>query len=214
MADFNEAIRLNPNNPGPYIARSLTWREQQDYDKAIADLEQAIRLEPENPEFYAFRGDTWVNKKDYDQAIADYSRVIQLEPKHAAAYCSRGLAHTRKQQYDQAVADLDKAIQLDPRNTDALNGRAWFQATCPVATYRNGTQAVASATQACELTEWKEPGMIDTLAAAYAEASDFASAQKWQAKAIALETDANEKAAYGARLQLYQANQPFRDAKP
>ena len=41
-------------------------------------------------------------------------------------------------QYDQAIADLDRAIQLDPKNTDALNGRAWFRATCPVAAYRDG----------------------------------------------------------------------------
>ncbi len=214
IADFNEAIRLNPNNPGAHIARSLTWRDQHEHAKAIADLDQAIRLDPENPEIYAFRGDTWVDKKDYDQAIADYSRVIQLDPKSAFAYCSRGLAQARKQQYDQAIADLDRAIQLDPKNTDALNGRAWFRATCPVASYRDGAQAIASATQACELAGWKEPGLIDTLAAAYAEASDFGSALKWQAKAIALEVDANEKAAYNARLQLYQAKQPYRDGKP
>ncbi len=214
IADFNQAIRLNPNNAAAYIARSLAWRDQHDLDKAIADLEQAIRLDPENPEAYATRGDTWVEKKDYNQAITDYTRVIQLEPKNASAYCSRGLAHTRKQQYDKAIADLDRAIELDPKNTDALNGRAWFRATCPVATYRDAAQAVASATQACELTAWKEPGLIDTLAAAYAEASDFGAALKWQAKAIAMETDANEKTAYDARLQLYQAKQPYRDAKP
>ena len=55
--------------------------------------------------------------------------------------------------------------------------------------------------------------MLDTLAAAYAEAGDFDSALKWQAKAIALETDAKEKAEYGERLKLYQAKKPFRETK-
>ena len=85
-----------------------------------------------------------------------------------------------------------------------MNGRAWFRATCPVATYRDGAQAVAAATRACELTGWKEPGLLDTLAAAYAESGDFDSAVKWQAKAIELETDAKEKAEFGARLKLYK----------
>jgi tetratricopeptide (TPR) repeat protein len=214
VADFDEAIRLNPNYPGAYVARGFAWRDQHAYEKAVADIGQALRLDPENPELYAIRGDTWVEKKAYDRAISDYDRVIQLEPKHASAYCSRGLAHARLKHYDQAIADLDQALQLDPRNTDALNGRAWFLATCPVAKYRSGAQAVAAAKQACELAGGKDAGMLDTLAAAYAEAGDFDSAQQWQAKAIALETDAKEKAAYSTRLRLYQANKPYRDEKP
>ncbi len=107
-------------------------------------------------------------------------------------------------QYDNAVADLDQALKIEPNNPDALNGRAWFRATCPVAKYRDGAQAVAAATKACEVTGNKEPGLLDTLAAAYAESGDFVSAMKWEIKAIELETDAKEKAEYGERLKLYQ----------
>ena len=56
--------------------------------------------------------------------------------------------------------------------------------------------------------------MLDTLAAAYAESGDFDSAVKWETKAIELETDANEKAEYGERLELYQDKKPFREVKP
>ena len=79
---------------------------------------------------------------------------------------------------------------------------------------RDGRQAVAAATKACEVTGRNEPGLLDTLAAAYAESGDFDSALKWQVKAIELETDAKEKAAYGERLKLYKDKQPYRDTKP
>jgi len=55
---------------------------------------------------------------------------------------------------------------------------------------------------------------LDTLAAADAEAGDFDSAVKWQAKAIALESNPQEKAEYGTRLALYMDRKPYRDAKP
>ena len=50
----------------------------------------------------------------------------------------------------------------------------------------------------CELTDWKDPTYLDTLAAAYAEAGDFDAAVRTQAKAIELAKD------FGARLKLYQ----------
>ena len=40
------------------------------------------------------------------------------------------------------------------------------------------------------------------------------SAVKWQAKAIALETDDHEKAGFHARLKLYQDKKPYRETKP
>ena len=214
IADFTQAIRLDPTNVGAYIARGLTWRDQRQDDKAIADLDQAIRLEPQNPDAYGVRGDAWADKKEFGKAIDDFTRVIKLDPRNAWAYASRGLAEAERQQYDKAVADLDQALKLEPNNPDALNGRAWFRATCPIAKYRDGAQAVAAATKACEVSGHKEPGLLDTLAAAYAECGDFDSALKWEVKAIELETDAKEKTEYGARLKLYKVRKPYRDAKP
>jgi tetratricopeptide (TPR) repeat protein len=209
IADFTQAIRLDPTNVGAYIARGLTWRDQRQDDKAIADLDQAIRLDPQNPDAYGVRGDAWADKKDFGKAIVDFTQVIKLDPRNAWAYASRGLAEAERQQYDRAVADLDQALKLEPNNPDALNGRAWFRATCPIAKYRNGAQAVAAATKACEVSGHKEPGLLDTLAAAYAESGDFDSALKWEAKAIELETDAKEKAEYGERLKLYSVKKPY-----
>ena len=70
------------------------------------------------------------------------------------------------------------------------------------------------AIEACELTRWKEAYCLETLAAAYAEAGDFASAVKWQVKAIELEADPKEKEEYRARLKLFQEKKPYRETKP
>jgi tetratricopeptide (TPR) repeat protein len=130
------------------------------------------------------------------------------------AFSSRGLAHAELKRYDKAIADLDKALALEPENPDALNGCAWFRATCPDASYRDGTKALKTATKACELTGWKQPGLLDTLAAAHAESGDFATAVKCQAKAIELETEAREVAEFKTRLNLYKDKKPFRELMP
>ena len=101
IADFTEAIRLDPRNARAYVARGLTWRDQRQDDKAIADLDQAIALDPRNPDAYGVRGDAWADKKEFDKAIADFTRVIELDPRNAWAYASRGLAQAERQQYDR-----------------------------------------------------------------------------------------------------------------
>ena len=46
VADFSEAIRLNPGDPFAYVNRGCAYGEKGDFDKAIADSTEAIRHYP------------------------------------------------------------------------------------------------------------------------------------------------------------------------
>ena len=87
-------------------------------------------------------------------------------------------------------------------------------AACPETRFRDGKRAVEFATRACELTKWKNPRFLNTLAAAQAEAGDFDAAVSSQKRAIELLTDERQKAEYRSRLVLYQAKKPYRRGIP
>ena len=53
--------------------------------------------------------------------------------------------------------------------------------------------------------------MLDTLAAAYAEASQFDQAVSTQKEAIALLQDEAQKKDFGTRLKLYESNSPYHE---
>jgi tetratricopeptide (TPR) repeat protein len=203
-----------PQTALEFVTRGGDWLRVKLYDKAIADCTEAINLGCHDPRARIFRGLAWSEKKEYDKAIADYNEAIQLDPQSALGYSARASAWSAKREYGRADADLDKALRLDPENPLECNGRAWTWATCPDAKYRDGQKGVGAATKACELTDWQESGIIDTLAAACAEIGDFGSAVKWQTKAIELEHDAKNKEEFVTRLKLYQRKQPYRDTKP
>jgi len=95
----------------------------------------------------------------------------------------------------------------------ANNNRAWMLATSPDASVRNGAEAVTLAQRAVELSGGREPVVFNTLAAAYAEAGRFPEAMETARKALDLATQQNKQAlveSIKAKLQLYEANTPFR----
>ena len=60
------------------------------------------------------------------------------------------------------------------------------------------------------LTRRQDPGILDTLAAAYAAVGQFTNAACVQQEAIALQNE-QQKKDYGSRLKLYESGIPYRD---
>ncbi len=90
-------------------------------------------------------------------------------------------------------------------------------ATNPNASIRNGPEAVELAQRAARLSDAREPAILGTLAAAYAEAGRFSEAVLAAQQALALATSQKNTAladALQARIRLYQAGSPYRDIRP
>jgi tetratricopeptide (TPR) repeat protein len=211
IAAFTEAIRLTPEDAYAFSHRGYAYHQTGEYDKAIADYTEAIRFAPEDAHVHYGRGYAYNRKGESDKAIADLTEAIRLAPELAEAYCNRGYAYCQKGKYDKTIADLTEVNRLAPEDANGHNLLAWLLATCSDPEYRDGKQAVASATKACELTEWQERRWIDTLAAAYAETGDFQQAVKWQQKALSMAPD-DEKEDYRSRLDLYKSGKPYHEA--
>jgi tetratricopeptide (TPR) repeat protein len=123
IADYDQAIRLDPDYTVAYIQRGTAYKGKGDNDRAIADYTQAIRLDPNDADAYNNRGVAYINKGDNDRAIADCTQAIRLNPNDAAAYNNRGYAYYDKDDYNRAIADYNQAIRLDPNYTVAYYNR-------------------------------------------------------------------------------------------
>ena len=88
---------------------------------------------------------------------------------------------------EEAIQRYRTALSVDSDNPVALNNIAWVLATASKPGLRDGKEAVRLAIRAVELTERRQPVVMQTLAAAYAEDGQFA-------KAVALSQSAYELA--------------------
>jgi tetratricopeptide (TPR) repeat protein len=123
IADYNRAIKLNPNYAIAYNGRGNAYYGKGRYDLAIADYNRAIKLNPNFAYAYNDRGTVYSDKGQNDLAIADYNRAIKLNPNFAIAYNGRGTVYDDKGQYDLAIADYNRAIKLNPGYANAYYDR-------------------------------------------------------------------------------------------
>ena len=114
LADYSEAIRLDPSKFGALNNRGNLYTNRGQFDLALNDFAQAIKVNPSFAASFNNRGVAYKAKGDYDRAIQDFDEAIRLDPKDAAAFNNRGLAYKHKGDYDHAVQDFGQAIQIDP----------------------------------------------------------------------------------------------------
>jgi len=123
MADYTEAIRVDPTYVLAFKNRGSVYQRQDDLDRAIANYSEAARLDPTFLLAFADRASAYQEKGDFDNAIADFGTVIRLSPKDAKAYYSRGVAYQLSGDFDCALDDYDQTIVLNPNNLFAFNNR-------------------------------------------------------------------------------------------
>lgn len=212
LAEYEEAIRQNPADTDAYYNRGAAYLSLGQFERAIDDFSAVLRLEPADASAHLNRGNAHRLLGRLDQAIDDFTRAIQIDPTYVKAYLSRGDALEQLGQYERAIDDYIEAIQADPNSADGYNALTWVLATCPRDDIRDGAKALECATQACEMTGWQDPHVLDTLAAAYAELGQFAEAVKYQSQALEL-ADAERKEEFLQRILLYKARRPYREQR-
>ncbi len=185
----------------------------KDYDKAVAEYTEVLRQNPQDVSALKYRCTTFNTKKDFAHAIQDMNTLIALFPTEPRAFEQRGFIYFNAKDYANSLRDYSEAIRLNPKDPLFYRNVAAVLSTCPNDTIRNGKQALEYAIRACELSQWKHPECLDSLASSYAECGNFAEAVKWQSKALEIGfPDSKEQETKNRlRLKLYEEKKPFRE---
>lgn len=211
--DIARAIAAKPDDPATYIERASLSIEDGRLDDAISDYETALELSPRNIEARLRLAEICLLQKKPQRAIMHTTVALKIDKNLVCAHVIQAKAYAQLWIIWRARAELETALNLRPRDrAEALNDLAWCQATAPQHLLRDGSKALAEASEACELSHWKNPSYIDTLAAACAEAGDFDGAVKYAQQVLAMGAGPANKSRMEKRLALYQRHKPYREA--
>lgn len=121
---YQEASRLEPRSPRPFVnMATIDIRQAQD-SLAILNFERAVGLDPADPR--PLRGVASVLKRR--QRIGDLNtflvRVIEQYPKENWAYREYAELHIRLKEFTQAADIYERAFAADSTNFDAIFSKA------------------------------------------------------------------------------------------
>ena len=130
IADYTQAIRLEPKNWRFHARRAEAYRIKGAFDLALQDYKNAFDAAPDAanlPELYNARGLVWRDKGDYERALSDFGEAILRNPNYGFPYINRGDIWFLKKDIAKALADFNKALAITPHVIAyAYRGRAWL----------------------------------------------------------------------------------------
>lgn len=208
------AVAIQPNDPEAQLALANALLYNRQIDEAIIHYQKAMALRPYYFGAHYNLSRALLEKGEIDAAIS-YSRVaVSIQPDNADANISLAVALTENGLIADAIGYYDKALRLSPESIPAQNNLAWLLATSVNSAIRNGTKALELASEANRLSGEKNPLVLRTLAAAYAELGQFQNALQAAQTAHRI---ASEQGAFGLAQQLkkeivvYESDSPYRE---
>jgi tetratricopeptide (TPR) repeat protein len=125
LSEFQEALRIDPNNVNAHIGAGRALGEKGDRDAALAEFDEAIRLNPDSAE--AHNGAGWVLglNGDLDGAVREYREAVRVKPDYFKAHYNIGWALSKKNDLDGSLQEYREATRLQPNDPDAHDGVAW-----------------------------------------------------------------------------------------
>lgn len=184
LQDLNRAIKLEPSRANAFHIRGLVYFYNQEIKKAIQDFSAAIRIRPQMISALNARGIAYRELNQLDSALQDFNQAIKANSFVSEVFSNRASVWEQKKQFESAIKDYKRAIELNPSSAIAHNDLAWLYVTCDDSRFRDSTAAVLHAQKACELTEFGDANLLDTLATAYLENQQTDKAVEFLKKAI------------------------------
>ncbi len=212
--DAQEA-RYNLSNALVHNNLGNAFVEKERLDEAIAQYEKAIALRPDYADGHFNLGSVFLQQGRLDEAIAEWRKTLSIHPDDVEGHTMLGDALVRTHRIREGISHYEKVLQLDPRSILTLNKLAWISATSADASLRDGAKAIELARKANHYSDEKNPIVMRTLAAAYADAGRFDDAIEIAQRAAGL-ADALGQNSLAIKLaqdvDLYRERFPLRDS--
>jgi Flp pilus assembly protein TadD len=212
VQEFKKFVTIIPDDPNVLNKLGATLLQEGKLDEGSVWLEKALQIDPNYADAHANLGYALRLQGNLDGALVQLEEAVRLNPELPAPHFHLGHVLARMGRTKQAVAQFEEALRLMPDSAQCMNDLAWFLATAGSADVRDADRATELARRACELTAYKKPDLLDTLAAAYAADGKFSKAIETSEKALELCNLPEQNALkeqISSRLTLYNKDRPY-----
>src|SRR5207247_5795327 len=176
-------------------------------DEAMAEYRRALEIKPDYALAHNNLGNALLMEGKTDEALQYFHEALRRDPRNVEAHYNVGSVAMARGQIAEAIRQFREAVSLKSDSGPALVGLAWLLATVPDSSLRDVPEALRLAERAAELSDRRDPRVLDLLAAAYAASGEFDRAVATAQAALDLKPPEPIAAAIRDRQQLHKQRQ-------
>jgi protein O-mannosyl-transferase len=196
---------------GMSFRQTFIWKDSETLFRSMLSRLGSV---PISGQIHRRLADVLLNHGRVNEAWNEMTSAEKVDANHPDTQAGLAILLVIQNRAPEAIKHYRLALGLKPDWPETLNNLAWLLATHPDDTLRDGAEAVRLAERACQLTSGKDPMLLGTLAAAYAETGRFAEAIVIgeRARTLATAMGLSDVAAKNAQLiENYRAGKPVRE---
>ncbi len=204
---YAAAVKAWPEGVNAHLQLGRAWAMRGEIREAASEFNKALQLNPDSGTAHRSLAQLLRDIGDPYQAIAHYREALRIAPGQPELHADLGQCLALAGRPDEALAEFREAIRLEPRASAPMAMAAMVLATNPNVAARNSSEAIRLARRAAELTEGRDSGVLEILAASYAAGGRFEEAVAAERNALDLVSakgDPQLVAEMEAALDLYR----------
>jgi tetratricopeptide (TPR) repeat protein len=217
MRDIDTTLRLSGDLPeletSAYAAKITILCQQEKFAEALTGLQKLPSVKRNSLPYKLMAVQVYAMAKSNTPALKMLDEMLVEQPEHKGLKRFRGDMLLGLGRHEEAIAVYNELLASGDDDDGVYNNLAWVLATSPDDSLRDGKLALDYALKSCELTHYKKPHILSTLASAYAELGDFNNAVKWieQGLELAEQIEYDQKDHLEKELKSYQEKKPWRE---
>jgi len=114
MADFDEALRLAPQNAGYRLVRALYLRSRSKFAEALKEVDLVLQQTPDDANALILQGEVYRELGKLEEALASFNRATELAPKAPTPFQNRGEIYREQEDFEKAIAEFNEVLKLQP----------------------------------------------------------------------------------------------------
>ena len=217
MRDIDSTLRLTADMPdletNAYAVKITILCKQEKYAEALAGLQKLPAAKRNSLSYKLMAVQVYAMAKSNEPALKLLDEMLTEQPNNFGIKRFRGDILLGLGRHKEAIDVYNELLAAGDEDDGVYNNLAWVLATSPDESLRDGKSALEYSLKSCELTHYKKPHILSTLASAYAEIGDFDNAVKWieQGLELAEQTEYDQKEHLVKELASYKEKKPWRE---
>lgn len=121
MADYDQALMVDPNYALAYFNRAKVHFENKQYAASLSDYTIAIEKGLDNAKCYTNRATVYALMNRNQEALADFANAESKDPNYLELHTNRGLLYFNQAEYRSAMPDFIYYLGIEPTHPGINN---------------------------------------------------------------------------------------------